>query len=205
MASTVKTFPICAPVAALKVAALLGMLTTPLLADDQQEADVNIVEEPAYLVNPGDVLIISVWKEEDLQRQIIVRPDGSFSFPLTGDIVAKGRSIEEIRTAVGEQLEKFIPDPVVTVSVQELGGNIVYVIGQVNRPGPFQTGRRVDVMQALAMGGGTTTFAQLGGIKILRRVNGKQIAIPFDYKDIEKGKRLNQNILLEPGDVVVVP
>ena len=205
MASTVKIFPICAPVAALKVAALLGMLTTPLLAADQQEADVNIVEEPAYLVNPGDVLIISVWKEEDLQRQIIVRPDGSFSFPLTGDIVAKGRSIEEIRAAVGEQLEKFIPDPVVTVSAQELNGNIVYVIGQVNRPGEFRAARRVDVMQALSMGGGTTTFAKLGDIKILRRVNGKLIAIPFDYKDIEKGKRLNQNIVLEPGDVVVVP
>jgi len=193
------------PAAALTIAALLCVPTTLLLAADQQDMDTDVVEEPEYHVNPGDILLISVWKEEDLQNQAIVRPDGFFSFPLAGDIQAKGRSVEEIRAAVAERLEKYIPDPVVTVSVVDLAGNSVYVIGQVNRPGEFRTGRRVDVMQALTMGGGTTTFAQLGDIKILRRVNGKLIAIPFDYKDIEKGKRLNQNIVLEPGDVVVVP
>jgi len=159
----------------------------------------------AYTVNPGDILSISVWKEEDLQRQVIVRPDGVFSFPLAGDIQAEGKSIEQIRRTVEERLEKFIPDAVVTIAAEGLAGNRVYVIGQVNRPGEFQAGGQVDVMQALSMGGGTTTFAQISDIKILRRVNGILIAIPFNYKDIEKGKRLNQNILLKPGDVVVVP
>ena len=205
MASHFNFFRVSLPSAALTLAALFCMPTTLLFAADQQETNVDVVEEPEYLVNPGDVLAISVWKEEDLQNREIVRPDGFFSFPLAGDVQAKGRSVEEIRVAVAERLEKYIPDPVVTVSVLDLAGNSVYVIGQVNRPGEFRTGRRVDVMQALTMGGGTTTFAQLGDIKILRRVNGKLIAIPFDYKDIEKGKRLNQNILLEPGDVVVVP
>lgn len=160
---------------------------------------------PPYTLNPGDVLSITVWKEEDLMRQVIVRPDGAFSFPLTGDIRAEGRSVEEIRQAVAERLEKFIPEPVVTVAVEDLSGNKFYVLGQVNRAGAFLAVGQVDVMQALSMGGGTTPFAQVGAIKILRRVNGTLIAIPFNYKDIEKGKRLNQNIVLEPGDVVVVP
>ncbi len=174
-------------------------------ADEPGEAPAASPARLAYTVNPGDILSISVWKEQDLERQVIVRPDGAFSFPLTGDIRAEGKSIEQIREAVAEQLEKYIPDPVVTIAAEGLAGNRVYVIGQVQRPGDFQAAGQIDVMQALSMGGGTTAFAQLGDIKILRRVNGTLIAIPFDYKDIEKGKRLNQNILLEPGDVVVVP
>ena len=167
--------------------------------------DANVPVRPAYNVNPGDILMISVWKEQDLQQEVIVRPDGSFSFPLTGDIRAEGKSIEQIRMALFERLEKYIPDPVVTVSVRDLGGNKVYIIGQVNRPGEFRVTGQIDVMQALSVGGGMTPFAQVGDIKILRRINGKLVAIQFNYKDIEKGKRLEQNILLQPGDVVVVP
>ena len=182
----------------------LVMVLTSASADEPADAGAQRIRAP-YTLNPGDILSISVWKEQDLQRQVIVRPDGAFSFPLTGDIQAEGRSIEQIRQAVAKRLEKFIPDPVVTVAVEGLGGNKVYVIGQVNRPGDFDASGQVDVMQALSMGGGTTTFANVDDIKILRRVGNKLIAIPFDYKDVEKGKRLNQNIVLEPGDVVVVP
>jgi len=192
--------PRCSTILILCVALFL----TSAQADESAEVAA-APDRPAYTVNPGDVLSITVWKEEDLQRQIIIRPDGAFSFPLVGDIQIEGKSIEQIRQALAEKLEKYIPDPVVTVAVENLGGNKVYVIGQVQRPGEFQVGGQIDVMQALSIGGGTTAFAQLGDIKILRRVNGKLIAIPFDYKDVEKGKRLNQNILLEPGDVVVVP
>ena len=134
-----------------------------------------------------------------------MRPDGAFSFPLTGDIVAEGRSIEEVRQAVTQKLEKFIPEPVVTVSAEGLQGNTVFVIGQVGRPGQIPVPRQIDVIQALSIAGGMSQFAQLDDIKILRRVDGKLIAIPFNYKQVEKGKRLNQNIQLEPGDVVVVP
>jgi polysaccharide export outer membrane protein len=183
----------------------VAMLLIPAHAEEAGEAATAAPVRVPYTLNPGDVLSITVWKEVDLQRQIIIRPDGAFSFPLTGDIQAEGKSIEQIRQMVTERLEKYIPDPVVTVAVEGLGGNKVYVIGQVNRPGEFPAVGQLDVMQALSLGGGTTTFAQLGDIKILRRVNGMLIAIPFDYKDIEKGKRLNQNIVLEPGDVVVVP
>ena len=158
-----------------------------------------------YTVNPGDVLTISVWKEMDLIRQTIIRPDGAFSFPLVGDIQAKGRSVEEIQEIVKQRLERYIPDPVVTVTVDQILGHSVYVLGQVNRPGQFVAAGNIDVMQALALAGGTSVFANLDKIKILRRINQNLIAIPFDYSDIEKGKRLHQNILLVPGDVVVVP
>jgi polysaccharide export outer membrane protein len=168
-------------------------------------AEASEYQRPAYTVNPGDQLSISVWKEEGLQRVVIVRPDGAFSFPLTGDIRAEGRSIEQIEQAVTDKLEKYIPDPVVSIATEQVSGNRVYVIGQVARAGQYTAGAQLDVMQALALGGGMTAFANRDKIKILRRVEGKMIAIPFDYSDVEKGKRLNQNIILEPGDVVVVP
>lgn len=158
-----------------------------------------------YLVNPGDVLSVSVWKEEGLQQEVLVRPDGQFSFPLAGDVQAEGRSIAEIRSELTEQLTRFIPDLVVSVSVIQILGNKVYVIGQVNRPGEIVANPQIDVMQALSIAGGTNPFAQLNDIQILRRVNGKLTAIDFRYRDIEKGKRLEQNIMLQAGDVVVVP
>ncbi len=159
----------------------------------------------AYQVSPGDVLSIMVWKEPDLMRQVIVRPDGVFSFPLAGSIQTSGKSVEEIEVIVADRLQRFIPDPVVTVATEKIMGNDIYVIGQVNRPGQFNPVARIDVTQALSLAGGTSPFAQVSNIKILRRVDKKLIAIPFDYGDIEKGKRLNQNIILEPGDVVLVP
>jgi polysaccharide export outer membrane protein len=158
-----------------------------------------------YTVNPGDILEISVWKEEDLQRQAVVRPDGFFSFPLTGDIRAEGQTIEAVRQEVGIRVSRFIPDPVVNVSILEPRGSKVYVIGQVARPGEFPINRFVDVVQALSMAGGTTPFAQLDSIKILRRQGDTQLAIPFAYSDVAAGKRLQQNIVLKPGDTVLVP
>lgn len=158
-----------------------------------------------YTVNPGDILEISVWKEQDLQRQSLVRPDGYFSFPLTGDIRAEGRTIEQVRQEVGSRVSRFVPEPVVSVSILEPRGSKVYVIGQVQRPGEFPINRFVDVVQALSMAGGTTPFAQLDSIKILRREGNAQLAIPFAYSDIAAGKRLQQNIVLKPGDTVLVP
>ena len=168
-----------------------------------------LAQEPpsaAYLVKPGDILEVSVWKEEDLQREVLVRPDGRFSFPLAGDIDANGKSVGELQLEVAARLQKYIPDLVVTVAVTEIHGNKSYVIGQVNNPGEFIVNPRVDVMQALSMAGGTTPFAALNDIKILRRdSNGIQRAISFAYKNVEKGRSLDQNILLNSGDVLVVP
>ena len=158
-----------------------------------------------YRLNPGDILSISVWREVDLQKEVLVRPDGKFSFPLAGDIQARGRSVNEVTADLEESLSRYIPDLVVTVSVVQINGNKIYVLGQVNRPGEVIANRAIDVVQAIAVAGGTTPFAQLNDISILRRTDVGQKSIPFRYKDIEKGKKLEQNIVLQAGDVVIVP
>jgi len=158
-----------------------------------------------YTINPGDLLEVSVWKEPDLQRQVLVRPDGAFSFPLSGDIVAEGRTVEDVRRDLTSRLETYIPDLVVTVTVAEINGNKIFVIGQVNTPGVFVVNPRVDVIQALSIAGGMTPFAQVNNIRIIRRRNGQQTVLSFRYGDIIKGDNLEQNVLLEVGDVVLVP
>jgi polysaccharide export outer membrane protein len=162
--------------------------------------------DAAYTVKPGDTLMVSVWKEPDLQGPVLVRPDGAFSFPLAGQMDARNKTVQELQTELTTKLKKFISDPVVTVSIQEIKGNKVYVIGQVQKPGDFVVNPRVDVMQALSMAGGTTPFAALGDIMILRRNDaGQQQALPFKYTDVVRGRNLEQNIMLQAGDVVVVP
>ena len=180
-------------------ALLVALFSQTLRADDA----VTIAE--AYEIQPGDVLEVSVWKEEALLKQVLVRPDGGISFPLAGNIVAAGKSVEELQSLITEKLTKYIPDPVVTVSTQQLSGNKVYVIGKVQRPGEFVANRYMDVVQALSVAGGMTPYAAANKIKVLRRENGQLTAIPFRYGDIEKGEDLEQNIMLQSGDVVLVP
>jgi polysaccharide biosynthesis/export protein len=162
-------------------------------------------QEVGYTVKPGDTLKISVWKEPDLQGPVLVTPDGAFAFPLVGQVDARGKTVTQLQAIISERLEKYISDPVVTVSLQDIRGNKVYVIGQVNKPGEFILGQRIDVMQALSMAGGTTPFASLGNIIILRRDGTAQEAVRFDYTNVARGRSLEQNIELRSGDVVVVP
>lgn len=176
------------------------MLLAPLVTLAAPPADVT------YTVKPGDTLLVSVWKEPDLQGPVLVRPDGAFSFPLAGQMDARNKTVSELQQELTNKLKKYISDPVVTVSIQEIKGNKVYVIGQVQKPGDFVVNPRVDVMQALSMAGGTTPFAALNDIMILRRMeNGQQQALPFKYADVVRGRNLDQNIMLQAGDVVVVP
>jgi polysaccharide biosynthesis/export protein len=159
-----------------------------------------------YKLNPGDVLQISVWKEEGMQQQVLVLPDGDISFPLAGHIKAAGLSPEQLQKVIQGRLKNFFADPVITVTVVQVTGSKIYVIGQVRTPGEFLASRPLDVMQALSLAGGLTTFAADGQIKVLRRdANGGQHAIAFNYSEVSKGKSLASNILLQPGDVVVVP
>ena len=158
-----------------------------------------------YEVQPSDVLQVSVWREPELTQQVVVRPDGAFSFPLVGEVNAVGKTVEELRRELVAQLSRVIPDVVVTVSVLEIKGNKVYVIGQVNQPGEFIVNPRVDVMQALSLAGGTTAFAATGEIFVLRRDNGQQRRLPFNMDAVLRGRDLEQNVLLRSGDVVVVP
>jgi len=160
----------------------------------------------AYKLNPGDVLQISVWKEEGMQQQVLVLPDGDISFPLAGHIKAAGLSPEQLQKVLQTRLKNFFADPVITVTVVQVSGNKIYVIGQVRSPGEFLANRPLDVMQALSLAGGLTTFAADTKIKVLRRdANGSQHALAFNYSEVSKGESLASNVVLKPGDVVVVP
>lgn len=159
-----------------------------------------------YLISPGDVLEVSVWHEEDLKKQCLVAPDGTLSFPLAGQIRAAGKSLTEIEQELRQRLEAYLSDPVVNVALINNQGNVVYVIGKVVKAGQYPLQRPVDVLQALSMAGGLTPFADEDDILILRRsADGQVYQFQFDYSDVKSGKNLEQNILLEPGDTVVVP
>ncbi len=158
-----------------------------------------------YRIGPEDVLHISVWKEEDLDRMVLVRPDGGVSFPLVGDIQVSGRTPLEVQDEIRSRLARYVPDAEVTVSVDKISGYTVFVLGEVNKPGQFTLGRYVDVVQALTLAGGTTPYASERSIQILRRQDGREVTYRFDYRDIERGRDLEQNIILQSGDVVVVP
>lgn len=160
---------------------------------------------PGYALQPGDRLDVSVWREDDLKREVLVRADGGISFPLVGDINAKGMTVPQLSEAIAAKLQRFIPDPVVTVSIREMAGNRIYVLGRVNRPGEFPVLRPVNVMQALAMAGGVTPYADTKDINVLRGEEPNQLSLPFNYDAVERGEQLEQNIRLQAGDVIVVP
>jgi len=184
------------------------LLTTIFLLSQSLQiasAGDGISDNDAYKIQPGDVLEVSVWKEEGLIREVLVRPDGGMSFPLVGDIRAAGESVERLSATITERLSKYIPDPVVTVSMQQLSGNKIYVVGKVARPGEYVANSYVDVVQAIAMAGGMTTFASVNKIKIVRRMGETLEAYSFRFSDIEDGENLEQNIILRSGDIVVVP
>ena len=160
---------------------------------------------PDYRISPEDVLEISVWREEDLQGQVVVRPDGGISFPLVGDIKAAGKSPSELQAEITSRLEAYIPDAVVTVSVVELRGLRIYVSGRVQNPGQYTVGRYVDVLQAISLAGGLTPFADDRSISVIRRVDGREVVFDFNYREVQRGRNLKQNIILQPDDIVVVP
>ncbi len=158
-----------------------------------------------YRIGPEDVLHISVWKEEDLDRKVLVRPDGGISFPLVGDIQVSGRTPLEVQDEIRSRLERYVPDAEVTVSVDKISGYTIFVLGEVQSPGQFTLGRYVDVVQALTLAGGTTPYASESKIQILRRQDGREVVYRFSFSDIKRGRSLSQNIILQSGDVVVVP
>ena len=159
----------------------------------------------SYVIGPGDVLSISVWKEEGMQLEVLVKPDGGITFPLAGEINASGMTTAELTQALVTKLKRFIPNPNVTVSVLQSVSNKIYVIGKVNRPGEFIATNYMDVLQALTMAGGLTPYADSDEIKIIRRTKDKRMIFLFDYDEVVNGENMNMNIILKAGDTVVVP
>ncbi len=185
--------------------AVLGGIASAAEVDAGKATDRGGTSSETYRLQAGDILEISVWKETDLQREVLIRPDGSFTFPLAGEIDARGKSVDNVRSILVERLQKYVPTPVVTVAVKQIGGNRVYVVGKVVHAGDFPLSNPLDVMQAISLAGGVTPFAAVNDIVILRRQNGRQQAFSFHYSDVARGRNLSQNIQLQSGDTVVVP
>jgi len=165
----------------------------------------NTPTDAQYKIGAQDVLQIDVWKEPEITRSVPVRPDGKITLPLLNDIQAAGLTPMELGQKISEELRKYINDPQVTVSVEQINSRRVYVTGEVTRPGAFLLLPNMTVLQALTSAGGFTQFAKIKGIYVLRTAGGKQLKLPFNYKAVIDGKKPEENIQLQPGDTIVVP
>lgn len=161
--------------------------------------------EDAYLIGPGDILDISVWKDETLTRTTAVRPDGFISFPLIGNIRAADKTASELKAEIEKKLDRYVPGVTLSLEIREVRSLVVYVIGRVNNPGRFLLTSDINVLQALASAGGLNPFANRNDIKIFRQGSEETTIFPFQYDQVVEGKRLEQNIYLKRGDVVVIP
>lgn len=159
-----------------------------------------------YIIGPEDVLAISVWREAEISRTVPVRPDGMISLPLIGELKASGLTPLELNSVITDELKNYLSNPEVTVIVQKANSQKFNIVGQVQRPGSYHLGRPMTVLDALAVAGGFRDFANGKKIYVLRRLpNGRRLRIPFNYKEVIKGRKFYQNVELEPGDTIVVP
>ncbi len=171
--------------------------------DDTEEEKTSVDDE--YIIGPTDVLEIHVWREPDLSRTIPVRPDGKITLPLLNDVQASGLTPLELRAGIEKRLAEFVESPTVSVAVLEIHSKNIFVLGQVESPGQYPLQQDLTVLQALSLAGGLAEWADKGDVVILRKENGKQSRIKFDYKNVSKGKHLEKNIILQPGDTIIVP
>ena len=160
---------------------------------------------PQYIIGDGDVLEISVWKDPELSKVVVVLPDGRISFPLIGEIVASGKKVAQLKEELTMEISQYVSDPDLSVVVQEVNSMMIFVIGKVNKSGMFLLQTDVTVLQALSMAGGVTSFAKRNRIRVLRTEGGETKTFRFHYDDVSEGEELEKNIVLKRGDVVVVP
>ncbi len=161
--------------------------------------------DPSYMIGAQDVLAINVWKEPEMSREVPVRPDGMITLPLINDVRAAGLTPLELTELLREKLKKYVEDPRVTVIVTAINSRKVYILGEVGHPGALPLLTNMTVLQALSSAGGFTQYANTGKIYVLRTENGKQQKLPFNYKEVIRGEKAQQNIVLKPGDTIVVP
>ena len=167
--------------------------------------EMEVMPPAEYVIGPGDVLDISVWKDEALTKLVTVLPDGKISFPLIGQATAAGKTVAVLHSELEVKLNRFVPDVNLSVVVSQVNSMLIYVIGRVNNPGRFVLNTNINVIQALAMAGGMNPFAKRGSVKIFREEGGRTTKFAFDYDEVVKGEALEQNIRLKRGDVIVVP
>jgi polysaccharide biosynthesis/export protein len=158
-----------------------------------------------YVIGPDDVLAVLFWRDKDMSAEVAVRPDGHISLPLINDVAASGLTPEQLRDVLTKEAAKYVEDPNVTVVVKQINSRKVFITGNVSKPGPYPLSAPTTVLQLISMAGGLLEFADSKNIVVLRTENGRQLALRFNYKDVLKRKKLQQNIELKPGDTVVVP
>jgi polysaccharide export outer membrane protein len=158
-----------------------------------------------YVIGAGDVLDISVWQDVSLSKTVVVRPDGKVSFPLIGELDAAGNTVVRLKEELAQKLSRYVTDLVLSVEVKQINSMVIYVIGRVNSPGRFAVTSNVNVLQALSMAGGFNPFASKDRVSIFRQNGDGTEVMPFRYSDVAEGKNLDANIVLQRGDVIVVP
>jgi len=206
----VKSSTFCKITSSVLIALCLALSSTAVSEDKGQtpqkpEAASSSVNDETYVIGPEDVLNINVWKEPEVSASVPVRPDGKVSLPLLNDIQAAGLTPMQLRSQITEKLKQFLTEPQVTVTVTAVNSRRVYIIGEVSRPGAFPLVPNMTILQALTSAGGPSPYAKTTKIYMLRTENGTQSKLAFNYKDVIKGKNTNQNIVLKPGDTIVVP
>jgi len=185
--------------------ALFGSVVIAFLSIGAISSAADIGGAP-YRLHPGDKITVGVFDDPKLvPQEITIGPDGRFSYPMIGEVNASGKSVEQMRGEIETRLKKFIADPSVMLAVVDVRGNIGYVVGQVNKPGPIQMNPAINVLQALSIAGGLNPYAKADGIIVIRSSKGAQNVLGFRYSHVVGGKDLSDNIELESGDVVVVP
>ncbi|GAB6095190.1 polysaccharide biosynthesis/export family protein [Desulfatiferula olefinivorans] len=185
-------------------AVLAACASTGPVPDGPPVFTASVTGQRIYRIGHGDLLHISVWKEDSLTRQASVLPDGNITLPLIGDVRAEGLTVSQLKTEIVGRLKRYMPNAVVSVEVIKPGSMVIYVLGKVNSPGNFLIHEQITVMQALALARGLNPFADKNNIRVFRTVDGKDYIFAFDYEALARGKNLKQNILLERGDMIVV-
>jgi polysaccharide biosynthesis/export protein len=158
-----------------------------------------------YVIGPGDVLSVNVWRESEISQKLVVRPDGMITMPLVGDIPAKGQTPEQLGEVISKKLESVLTSPHVSVIVTEVHSKFYVVVGQVAKPGEYPLTRPTTVLEAVSQAGGFRDFAKTGKMYVLHMENGKRVRVPFNYKRVVKGKNPQQDIEVSSGDAIVVP
>jgi len=180
-----------------------GKVASSATSSRPKKSDVPI--DNSYVIGAQDVLAIDVWQEKELSVRAHVRPDGKITLPLVNDIQAAGLKPTELKEIIEKDLAKYVTDPHVSVIVEQINSRYVYMSGEVGRPGIVPLVRTTTVLQALTLVGGPNQFANTKKIYVMRTVNGKTVKFPFDYKKALKEGPGKDNIILQPGDTVVVP
>ena len=164
-----------------------------------------VVLPPGYIIGVDDVLGILFWRDKDMTGDVTVRPDGKITMPLLNEVQAAGLTPEQLRGVITEGAARYVADPNVTIVVRQINSRKVFLVGQVQKPGPYPLTGPTTVLQLISLAGGLLDYADEKNILVMRTENSREMALRFNYKEVLKGRNLKQNVELKPGDTVVVP